>query len=147
MKKEKLDELAHLVLQAYQVCLVIKAREGIAGLLLVFFSYLTNGASAIRHIYYEYYPCYKLIRNSKILQGPPGFPGPPGPKGRMGIRTPGMKGEKGLAGPPGPPGPPGSFAGASAPEETEVIQGPAGPPGNLLQIENLNKIIDAIFAV
>lgn len=65
----------------------------------------------------------------------------------MGIRTPGMKGEKGLAGPPGPPGPPGSFAGASAPEETEVIQGPAGPPGNLLQIENLNKIIDAIFAV
>lgn len=72
------------------------------------------------------------------MQGPPGFPGPQGPKGRMGIRTPGMKGEKGLAGPPGLPGPPGSFAGASAPEETEVIQGPVGQPGTL-SISALSK--------
>jgi hypothetical protein len=69
----------------------------------------------------------------------------------MGPRTPGQKGEKGIMGQPGAnqshyfiiliiyppickhiyflkghPGPPGNFAGSSAPEETEVIQGPAG---------------------
>lgn len=61
----------------------------------------------------------------------------------MGTRTPGMKGEKGLAGPPGPPGPPGNFAGASAPEETEVIQGPAGPPGTFFAFLGVESIYAA----
>ena len=52
----------------------------------------------------------------------------------MGVRTPGVKGEKGLSGPPGRPGLPGNFAGASAPEETEVIQGPIGSPGKITDI-------------
>ena len=55
----------------------------------------------------------------------------------MGIRTPGRKGEKGLSGPQGPPGKAGTFAGASAPQETEVIQGPPGAPGLLSKINYL----------
>lgn len=35
----------------------------------------------------------------------------------------------GIAGPHGIPGQPGNFAGSSAPEETEVIQGPSGYMG------------------